>query len=282
MVKKIEPIKRLIFTPATALVEDVNSFWILEGAQSVYRQNLILPDSYVDLIINCGAPLCMQMQSGAYSELPRVYVGHLQTQVKRLRPMGRTKILAMRLYPWALAGLLRNETACRYQDIAALNDSWQKLAAAELHQKMAASQYTEAVATLQQFVCDRRVNLSFSARAVKTAGRLIYDYSGQMSAEVLARKSALSLRQLERRFKYFTGVSPKTYARLVRFERFCHMLGENPHSNFALSAAQLGYSDQAHLSHEVKLFCGVTPTDLVARIWAYTSQAQDDDFLQDT
>jgi AraC-like DNA-binding protein len=60
-------------------------------------------------------------------------------------------------------------------------------------------------------------------------------------------------------FKQATGLSPKRYARLMRFQTLLAMLRTQPNSTLADLACMTGYSDQAHMSREFREFAGITP-----------------------
>lgn len=66
-------------------------------------------------------------------------------------------------------------------------------------------------------------------------------------------------RQLRRRFHWAVGYGPATLRRIERFNdvrRLC----ARPGIDLAGAAAAAGYSDQAHLSREVRRLTGLTPT----------------------
>jgi AraC-like DNA-binding protein len=279
--EETSPINQMIFTPTICLQRDVNCFWILEGAQRVYRQHDIIPDPYAELVITCGAPLYLETKNGASIQLPPVYLGRLQTQAWRLRASAEAQVMAVRFYPWAATSFWDRETTLSHMNIMALNGSWQRFAATELHKRLRQGEYAESIAELQQFVLDRWRGIPARATAIQTAGRLLNETGGQMNVEILARQCLLSTRELERRFKYFTGVSPKMYARLIRFEAFCLALVKNPVQSLAGLAQQAGYSDQSHLTHELQILAGCTPGTLAARVATYIKQSQNGGLLQD-
>lgn len=80
-----------------------------------------------------------------------------------------------------------------------------------------------------------------------------------------------SLRQFERQFQLDVGVGPKLYARIARFQHAARCITGSV-LTLAELAADLGYSDQSHMSHEFRRFAGLTPA-------AYARQPVD--FLQD-
>jgi methylphosphotriester-DNA--protein-cysteine methyltransferase len=75
-------------------------------------------------------------------------------------------------------------------------------------------------------------------------------------------RSAIGIgdRQLRRRFLDAVGYGPKTLERILRFQRFL-MLGGDDLARRALDA---GYADQAHLTRESTRLAGLPPAALLA------------------
>ncbi len=70
---------------------------------------------------------------------------------------------------------------------------------------------------------------------------------GEVSAAL-----ALSPRQLERRFDAAMGVSPKTFASLVRYQRLWQDMVLSPGFSPLDAVDKYGYTDQAHLLHDFR------------------------------
>lgn len=77
----------------------------------------------------------------------------------------------------------------------------------------------------------------------------------------LADTVGLSERQLHRRCLAAFGYGPKTLQRVLRFDRALRLARAG--GRFADVAARTGYSDQAHLSREVRALAGVSLRTLV-------------------
>jgi len=76
-----------------------------------------------------------------------------------------------------------------------------------------------------------------------------------------ASQAGYSVRELRRRFAQHVGLSPKSFQRVARFQRFRSLIaGPVPPLTMAQAAALCGYSDQAHLAHDCRLLTHRTPT----------------------
>ena len=71
-------------------------------------------------------------------------------------------------------------------------------------------------------------------------------------------------RHLERKFKMYTGFSPKEYRRIIQFKRTIDLLSGTEYDNLLSVAVQAGYYDVAHLSREVKKLSGSSPTSFIS------------------
>jgi len=82
----------------------------------------------------------------------------------------------------------------------------------------------------------------------------------------------MSNRQLQRRFLHAVGYGPKMLQSVFHFQRLLHALRRQPSGrSLADLAADLGYSDQAHMTREVQRFANCSPTTFLcpasARLW---------------
>lgn len=97
--------------------------------------------------------------------------------------------------------------------------------------------------------------------AVIEALRRIERSGGTRRVTTLAPELGVTRQHLARQFAEFVGVSPKTYARVVRLHRAIAQARARPPSGWAAIAAAHGYYDQAHLVDEFRELVGVTPSE---------------------
>jgi AraC-like DNA-binding protein len=82
------------------------------------------------------------------------------------------------------------------------------------------------------------------------------------TVDATATKLGLSGRQLRRIFEVNVGIGPKSFQRVLRFQRFLQRAEVG--APLASAAFEAGYSDQAHMSRDVRGLSGLTPGRLIA------------------
>lgn len=91
----------------------------------------------------------------------------------------------------------------------------------------------------------------------------IVDSDGQIAIGSLSTDLGWSRRRFIGRFKEHVGLAPKTFARVLRFQRAVEVLKASGADRMADVALDCGYYDQPHFDRDCRMFAGVTPTDLL-------------------
>jgi len=85
------------------------------------------------------------------------------------------------------------------------------------------------------------------------------------SAEDLASLAGLSVRSLHRLFARYIGVGPKWVVRRSRVQEAADRVAREEHVDWARTALELGYHDQAHLIRDFRAQVGFTPAAYARR-----------------
>jgi AraC-like DNA-binding protein len=75
----------------------------------------------------------------------------------------------------------------------------------------------------------------------------------------VVRQAGWSHRRFIALFRSATGLTPKLYCRLLRFQDAIRRIAANPKASWVDVALEAGYSDQPHLNREFREFAGLTP-----------------------
>ncbi len=89
---------------------------------------------------------------------------------------------------------------------------------------------------------------------------LLLQKKDSLSIDALAKQACLSTKQLDRKFNERTGVNPKLYAKIIRFDRAFRFKNSHPHLDWLRIAVECNYYDYQHLVKDYKAFTGLSPT----------------------
>ena len=119
----------------------------------------------------------------------------------------------------------------------------------------------EARFDLVEAVMRERIAAStFQTDMVVWATERIVASGGRVRIGDVADRLGYSAKQLRVLFSEHVGIPPKLLAQIARFDRFAEFARSGRLPPLADLALELGYSDQAHMSREVKRFAGVPPS----------------------
>jgi AraC-like DNA-binding protein len=92
----------------------------------------------------------------------------------------------------------------------------------------------------------------------------LVDTGGTVQVGALADELGWSRRHLSERFRREFGLTPKTAARVIRFERARLLVTRHDRPTLGQVAAACGYADQAHMVRDWHDFAGASPTGWMA------------------
>jgi AraC-like DNA-binding protein len=138
-------------------------------------------------------------------------------------------------------------------------------AGAELPERLwEARTWPERFALLDRLLGARLAEARAPAAGVEHAWSRLIATHGRARVEDLAEEVGWSRRHLFARFREQTGLPPKVFARILRFQRAAALLPDPDGPSLCEIALDCGYYDQAHLNRDFRAFAGRTPTELLA------------------
>lgn len=122
-----------------------------------------------------------------------------------------------------------------------------------------ATQQQELLALIEHFLLNKLKQVQALTRFDMAITELVRA-DGNLSIDEVSRLACLSGRQFERKALERLGMSPKLFARLIRFSKAYRLKEGVTKITWTNIAHQCGYYDQMHLIKDFKTFSGFTPT----------------------
>lgn len=248
------------FPPADAFRHLVDAYWLNEpgagdGAPSAPADR-VLPDGCIDLVFRGHAG------TGVHRD-GRLFSSALIEQPAFMAAKAPGWFVGVRFRPAMARAILDIEpAACRGRDIRALEID-PGFSALE-RQLQDCRTPVEALAILTRHVDAR---LAKSTRRIAPArmreALALLANSGGEGAQVgqVARALGIAERSLHRDLVRWTGLAPKSMARILRMQRTMAAIraGRMP---LAAIAHRMGYADQAHMTRELRSLAGFAPSEI--------------------
>ena len=128
-----------------------------------------------------------------------------------------------------------------------------------------AASWEERFALLDAILLSRLAEAREPSREVAWAWRILDETHGEAPIGWICDRLGRSRRHLAAGFREQVGLSPKTVARIMRFDRAVGLLGR-PDARPADVAFECGYYDQAHLNRDFREFAGTSPAAFARQI----------------
>jgi AraC-like DNA-binding protein len=228
--------------PSTEFSGIILSFWefAVDHEAAVPLQHEIFPDGCVSLFYHRNQKF----------NLKRLGLNGLNLETMSV-PVFPTDIFwGMRLSPAACADLLCTDPIIFKTKKVLPAERFPHLTTGLLEKLNEAQTFDDAITIYQNRLKEIDFRRSVGDEKVFQAVNLIEETGGEIKIAEIAERLKLSPRQLERRFKKSSGLSPKQFARTRRIRATVVDLVENEQLNWANRAAELGFTDQSHLTRE--------------------------------
>lgn len=173
---------------------------------------------------------------------------------------------AIRFLPSACAKILGQNPFDFQLDILSDSKNLKHLSDGVLEEFTACESFDEAIEIFTTQIKKLGLKPEDTDEKVAEAIRLIEENPGEVKISEIADAVNLSARQLERRFKKSSGLSPKQYARTRRIRATAVAVVEKHQINWANHAAEMGFTDQSHLTHEFSSITGRSPNSFAANV----------------
>jgi AraC-like DNA-binding protein len=129
-----------------------------------------------------------------------------------------------------------------------------------LNQLQEADSYAEMLQLGEKFIKSLLRTRIRSGHWLDAVAQRMLQLEGSRSLEWLAHEACLSTKQFQRKFIERTGVSPKLYTRIIRFNKAFNLKNGYPDLDWLSIAVHCGYHDHQHLVKDYRHFTGFTPT----------------------
>ena len=92
---------------------------------------------------------------------------------------------------------------------------------------------------------------------------IVNEFGKNFNVNSILNHTNYSYSTIERKFKNETGLTPKKYLILKRFKACLALMIETKNSDWMSYVVRFGYYDQSHFIKEMKMFTGLSPSEIM-------------------
>lgn len=250
------------FPPSARLEGLVRFFWVFESGEMIepyiYRS---MADPCTELIFHYRG-MFEELSECGQKSVSFLSGVHAQTsRYRRFVTNGSFGIFGAYLYPFAARRLLAlspGELTNHTPDLHSVLGRDGK----ELEEQIMLAPHNPArCRILTEFLENRLCRSSEITHPALSAITYIIHSKRQHAVRELADYFNLSERQFERKFKKYSGFTPKKFMRIVRFNKACNYYKDAARISLTKIAYECGYYDQSHFIKDFKIFSGYQPSE---------------------
>jgi len=228
------------------------------GGQPITRTEWAVP--CIPVIVNFGDPFAItDTATGNFGS----FAAGLYDRPVTVASRGSARCLQFDLTPAGAQLFFGQPLGAMANRILSLEDIMGPAAARLVDELEAAETWTDRFARLEAALLLRIEMTRPAPDLITHAWRLLQQSCGTASIETVAEKLGCSRKHLAASFREHIGLSPKTAARVIRFNTVLD--GLRAKRSFADIAFHCGYSDQAHMIRECRAFTGLAPRQFAAQ-----------------
>lgn len=221
---------------------------------------LLLPDGYSEMVFSLTNRFERYAvgESKPCEEVRASYLIGGRSHSVQTRNQGDLRIIGVKLESHVLRNMIRVPLS-EFRDATLSLRDLHDTALLDLEDELANTNCVERIAAhLDLFFLRRRASLLCTDTAVTRLIHCIRARAGNVRIREWLRSLNADPRHFERRFCAWTGMTPKRFARIARFNRSYAHLIHGEASQGALGLHLSDYYDQSHFHRDFKYFTGMS------------------------
>jgi AraC-like DNA-binding protein len=249
--------------PMAPLANFVDTLWASERGAMPHAREANLPTGRVDIVIPLLQRQVITRFRGADdAQGERFHGAVIQGAQDRmhLRDTHRaSSVVGVHFKPGGAAAFFGGALPELHNRTVLLDDLWGP-SASVLREELQETEGLHArLLRLEAYLMARLQHATPLDTMVMAALHTLAEHPSAALIEPVQRASGCGPTRFISRFEQSVGLTPKRYARVLRFHALIQTIALRPTQDWAQTAAEAGYADQSHLIHEFKRLAGVTP-----------------------
>ena len=248
--------------PGDKLTPYVKCYYIYQAEADVAFDDTVFPSGNVEIIFNLGTGKWQTAVGNGFATTPAVELWGQIIRPLPIRSIGKNTMLGVRCHPHAAGCFLNGKIDVFNNQVVDFADVEGK-AVNTLHSKLQeTTEWNKRIELVESFLMRRLLSAEKKAGQMAVVGDIMNELRHEDffdNIENVAARYGITSRYLQKLFLQYTGLTPKLYTKINRFQNSLRLVTKRELSLTSI-AYDCGYFDQSHFIKEFKSFTGFTPS----------------------
>jgi AraC-like DNA-binding protein len=248
--------------PGHLLKQYVKCYYIYESDSALAFDDTVFPSGCMEIIFNLGSGKWQTSVDDTYVTTPPVELWGQIVKPLPIRSFGKNTMLGIRFYPHAAACFFNGQVGQFNNQVVDLKDIF-GCAVRELHECLAEDMdWNKRIELIEAFLLNQLSATGKKLGKLEVVNNIMNEIRKEDFYENItgiASRYGITSRYLQKLFLQYTGLTPKLYTKINRFQNSLRLVSKKDRSLTSI-AYDCGYFDQSHFIREFKYFTGYTPS----------------------
>lgn len=256
------------FTPSDRLKPFIKHYYSFKSDLDIEFEDTVFPSGDMEVIFNLGNGIWEANVGDQFIKNPEIELWGQITKPLAIKSKGRHHMLGIKFFTHSLAYFFKDEIGVFNNQVSNLGDIIGP-SIKNLHtQLLEAPNLPSQIALLEHFLLGKLIVNERKSLGINKVAHILSSIKTNISISNIndiAAKHGITPRYLHQLLYQHTGLSPKSYDKINRFQRSLQFISKNDQPLTAI-AYECGYFDQSHFIRDFKSFTGFTPSAYLANI----------------
>jgi AraC-like DNA-binding protein len=250
------------FYPSDTLKPYIRYYYIFESDSNIEFDDTVFPSGDMEMIFNLGEGRWESKIDDKFFATPPVELWGQITRPLAIRSKGRHTMLGIRFLTHAASCFLDDEIGQFNDQVANGFDILGSPVKTLYSQLLETQTPTGRIALIEKFLLERLSGVGRRSIGIDRLAGIVTSlrhHSTETSIHNIASEHGMTARNLQKIIYQHTGLSPKSYNKITRFQHSLRLITKNDQPLTSI-AYDCGYFDQSHFIREFRAFTGLTPS----------------------
>jgi len=250
------------FRPPENLRAFVKCFYLCEYDTDVVVHDKAFATGSMEIMFNLGDGSFQTGRDGVFKATPKIELWGQIINPLEFRSFGRNKMLGIRFHPHTASVVLGDPIDVFNDQVSDFATVAGSAAQVLREQLLNAPTLIKQIELLESFLLRKLTTFQKKNTKFDVVNHVIAEMRREDFCDDIqdvAFKYGISSRYLQKLFLEFTGLTPKLFNKITRFQKSLALTNNNDQS-LTWTAYQSGYFDQSHFIRDFKFFTGVSPS----------------------